>query len=284
MVLAARGAKSALRADGTFAENLAARGRIPGQRCEPMTWDSIKDVVTVLATLVGLISAVATGGVKIYSWIKGRQAPTPEPAGPPSSQAAWARPAAAEAPPLASHASPAVRSSPGAPSPAIQAARATIKMSAFAIPAAPSPTREPARAAVKAPALAILALAGTGFLFNVLFACFGFVDNFVTPLSSSSLLNVSPADQKAYTDGPSPTSDQGNIVLTLMLFLSMAAATVAAFFGGLSMLKLQNRLVALAGSIAIMPGTCFCCFLGFPVGVWSIAVLMRPEVKAAFHS
>jgi hypothetical protein len=260
-----------------------------------MTWDSIKDVVTVLATLVGLISAVATGGVKIYSWIKGRQAPTPEPAAPPSSQAAWAQPAAAEAPPLASHGPVAPRSSPVAPSPAIQAARATIKMSAFAIPAAPSPaspTREPARAAVKAPALAILALAGTGFLFNVLFACFGFVDNFVTPLSSSSVLNASPADQRAYTYGPSPaytyganpTSDQGNVVLTLMLFLSMAAATVAAFFGGLSMLKLQNRLVALAGSIAIMPGTCFCCALGFPVGIWSIAVLIRPEVKAAFHS
>jgi hypothetical protein len=250
-----------------------------------MTWDSIKDVVTVLTAVVGLISAVATGAVKIWSWSKGPKAALPEPAAPSASPA----PSSSAGPALASQAS-ASKSVPAAPSVAVRPTQATIRAAAFAMsaaaaaPAAPAPTLEQARAAVKAPALAILVLAGTGFLGNLLFACFGYVDNFVTPLSNSSLLIASPPDPRLPPDGPRATSDQANIGLTIVLFLSMAAASLAAFFGGLSMLKLQHRLVALAGSIAIMPGTCFCCALGFPVGIWSLVVLMRPEVKAAFYS
>jgi hypothetical protein len=249
-----------LLANSPFAENLAALGRQWRPKGKPMTWSSIKDVVAVLAALVGVISAVATGVAKIHSWWKGAKAPTPEPAAPPPSPA-W-RPDLSEEPSLVSRARPQVQT----------------------IPVAPSFAREQARAAVRAPAFAMLALAGVGLLFNLCLACFGFVDNFVTPLSSSSLLSASAADPKVASDGRNATSEQANAVLAIVLFLSMATATVAALFGGLSMLKLQNRLVAMAGSIAIMPGTCFCCLLGFPMGVWSLLVLMRPEVKAAFHS
>jgi hypothetical protein len=225
-----------------------------------MTWSSIKDVVAVLTALVGLISAVATGAAKIWSWCKALKAPVQEPAVTATSPV-WAGPEPAAALPLVSDARPHVE----------------------VIPAVSALAREQALAAVKAPAIAMLVLAATGLLLNVVLAGFTFVDNFVTPLSSSSLLTASPPDHKPATDG-NATSDQANIVLTIMLFLSMATAALAAFFGGLNMLKLKHRLVAVAGSVAIMPGTCFCCLLGFPIGVWSMMVLLRPEVKAAFHS
>ncbi|XXF79573.1 hypothetical protein P2318_07395 [Myxococcaceae bacterium GXIMD 01537] len=55
------------------------------------------------------------------------------------------------------------------------------------------------------------------------------------------------------------------------------------FFGGLKMRQLQSRGLAMAASIvALIP--CFgCCCLGLPVGIWSLIVLSKPEVKAAFR-
>ncbi|QRK08777.1 hypothetical protein JQX13_00915 [Archangium violaceum] len=56
------------------------------------------------------------------------------------------------------------------------------------------------------------------------------------------------------------------------------------FFGGLKMKNLENFGLAMAASIiAILP--CFgpCCCIGIPVGIWSLVVINKPEVKSAFR-
>jgi hypothetical protein len=55
-------------------------------------------------------------------------------------------------------------------------------------------------------------------------------------------------------------------------------------FASVKMMKLESWGMALTASIlAMIPCfTCFCCVLGVPSGIWSIVVLVDPQVKAAF--
>ena len=65
---------------------------------------------------------------------------------------------------------------------------------------------------------------------------------------------------------------------------SLIALVVSAFiaFGGLKMMKLQNRSLAMATSIVAMLPLWSCCCLGIPLGIWSLVVLGKPEVKSSF--
>jgi hypothetical protein len=56
------------------------------------------------------------------------------------------------------------------------------------------------------------------------------------------------------------------------------------FFGGLKMKNLESYGLAMAASIiVIIPlfGSCCCC-IGIPIGIWSLIVLNKPEVKSSF--
>ena len=68
--------------------------------------------------------------------------------------------------------------------------------------------------------------------------------------------------------------------LTIALSLAMGALVLV---GGLKMKNLESRGLAMAGSIiALLPCSC-CCVLGLPAGIWSLVVLSKPEIKAAFR-
>lgn len=55
------------------------------------------------------------------------------------------------------------------------------------------------------------------------------------------------------------------------------------FFGGLKMKNLESYGLAMAASIiAIIPCFGSCCCIGIPIGIWSLIVLNKPEVKSAF--
>jgi|SRR5215831_14264382 len=55
-------------------------------------------------------------------------------------------------------------------------------------------------------------------------------------------------------------------------------------FGGIKMRKLENFGLAMAASIiAMIPCISPCCLIGLPIGIWSLVVLSKPEVKGAFH-
>lgn len=54
-------------------------------------------------------------------------------------------------------------------------------------------------------------------------------------------------------------------------------------FGALRMKALKGYGVALTGAIiAALPCTSPCCFLGLPLGIWAIVVLMNQDVKTSF--
>jgi hypothetical protein len=66
---------------------------------------------------------------------------------------------------------------------------------------------------------------------------------------------------------------------------SFVEILVAAFiiYAALKMRELQQWGLAVAASIlAMLPCISPCCIIGLPVGIWSLVVLMRAEVKGAF--
>ncbi len=44
----------------------------------------------------------------------------------------------------------------------------------------------------------------------------------------------------------------------------------------------QWNLAVVASILAMLPCISPCCIIGLPIGIWSLVVLMRPDVKAAF--
>ncbi len=54
--------------------------------------------------------------------------------------------------------------------------------------------------------------------------------------------------------------------------------------GGIKMKNLENYGLAMTASIiALLPCISPCCIIGFPIGIWALIVLAKPEVKSAFH-
>lgn len=67
---------------------------------------------------------------------------------------------------------------------------------------------------------------------------------------------------------------------------SFVGILVAAFiiYVSLKMKELNQWGLCVAASVlAMIPCISPCCIIGLPIGIWCLVVLMRPEVKAAFH-
>jgi hypothetical protein len=151
---------------------------------------------------------------------------------------------------------------------------------------------ERARALVKPPALALLAAGIVGLIFNLVVAAFGYVDEFVTPLSTSTQERRAAAETRAH-GGPSPSAgaddvrgegspERATAVMTIIVLLSFSVPCAMAIWAGFNMIRLRSYWLSVAGSIAIMPGACFFCLAGLPVGIWSLVVLFRPDVSSCF--
>jgi GYF domain 2 len=79
-----------------------------------------------------------------------------------------------------------------------------------------------------------------------------------------------------------PAMFAGPIGIADNLICILMAAVV--LFGAIKMKKLENYGLALAASIlAMIPCVSPCCLLGLPLGIWALVVLLKPEVKSAFH-
>lgn len=70
-----------------------------------------------------------------------------------------------------------------------------------------------------------------------------------------------------------------------LMYLLWAVAALVCFVGAFKMRKLESYTLAMVSAVlAILPCTTYiCCALMMPVGIWSLIVLMKPEVKAAFR-
>lgn len=73
--------------------------------------------------------------------------------------------------------------------------------------------------------------------------------------------------------------------LKMLGSLMAIAASLLVAAGAYRMLQLRSYpLVVFSAVLAVSP--CFfpCCFLGLPIGIWALAVLNRPDVRAAFET
>lgn len=86
--------------------------------------------------------------------------------------------------------------------------------------------------------------------------------------------------------GGLPGADKGVAAMVMggSMILRILGIVISAviFIGATKMKNLQSYGFAMAAAIlALIP--CFaCCLLGWPIGIWAIVVLVKPEVKAAF--
>jgi hypothetical protein len=72
--------------------------------------------------------------------------------------------------------------------------------------------------------------------------------------------------------------------LTIVLFLCMALGAAGSAMAGFGMMSLRGYSLSILGSLAIIPCTFSCCFLGAPVGIWCLILLMSDDVKSAFET
>ncbi|MFO0927359.1 MAG: hypothetical protein U0736_10010 [Gemmataceae bacterium] len=162
-----------------------------------------------------------------------------------------------------------------------------------AYPAVDARTVALAQTRVKPAAVALIVTGFLGLFFNLFIAVFGYIDEFVTPLSTSSKervaaeraheMGVIPANPAKPADKPGEVSDQTAAIMAIFMLLSCAVAAVMAIWAGFNMLNLRSYWLSVAGSFAIMPGGCFCCLVGVPVGIWCLAVLLNRDVSQAFE-
>ena len=72
--------------------------------------------------------------------------------------------------------------------------------------------------------------------------------------------------------------------ISVILHAVWIAASILMFIGALKMKRLENYALAMTASVlAMVPCMPPCCVIGLPIGIWSVVVLSKPEVKDAFH-
>jgi len=116
--------------------------------------------------------------------------------------------------------------------------------------------------------IALMAVAGLGLAISV----FNFARSFgVAHVDPNAPEFVRQIQQGAV--GPLATAIQGGFVLFNLFIMAC----------GLQMIRLQSWALAVTGSVLAMlnVGSC-CCVLGAPIGIWSLAVLMSPDVVSIF--
>jgi len=122
-----------------------------------------------------------------------------------------------------------------------------------------SKLRARAKESVKFPAMAVMIGGAAGSLANLGMIVTGFA-------------SVSEKEMAEPTDA----------VMIFMFFCCMVASGLA-IWAGYNMLKMRSYALAMFGSFAIMPGACVCMLTGVGIGIWSVVVLLKPEVREAFY-
>jgi len=132
------------------------------------------------------------------------------------------------------------------------------------------PQREQAPGSLLAAAMALIAVAGVGLAFSLFNFALSFGEARVDPTAPPMVQEFQRG-----TVGPIATGMQGGFAM-LNLFIIVC---------GVQMMKLKSWGMAVAGSVLAMLnfGSC-CCAAGIPVGIWSLMVLMSPDVISIFSA
>jgi hypothetical protein len=125
---------------------------------------------------------------------------------------------------------------------------------------------------VQGPAIALIIVAAI----NLVLSVFGLVSN----LFGIGMGRFGPIDNPELEKLLQMTS---GIVGMISNVIALGIAALI-FAGGLKMKNLQNHGLAMTAAVfAMLPCVSPCCLIGLPIGIWSLVVLSRPEVKGAFH-
>ncbi|MFO0596464.1 MAG: hypothetical protein U0228_14200 [Myxococcaceae bacterium] len=144
----------------------------------------------------------------------------------------------------------------------------------------PPPGMNQVRDEVNVPGLLLIVLGAL----TVLSAMFGLVMTLllVKDQPDSAPLISDPSVPPALKELLRLTSGASGKVFNIFQNLLGAVFGATMVLGGFQMRNLRTWGLALTGAIvAMMPCSC-CCVLGLPLGIWSIVVLIKPEVKASF--
>jgi hypothetical protein len=130
--------------------------------------------------------------------------------------------------------------------------------------------RVQASGSLVAAGVAMIAVAGLGLAFSLFSFAMSFGEAHIDPAAPEAVRNFQQG-----TVGPVATAMQGGFAM-LNLFIIIC---------GVQMMKLKSWGMGVAGSVLSMLnfGSC-CCALGMPVGIWSLCVLMSPDVMSTFSA
>ncbi len=122
---------------------------------------------------------------------------------------------------------------------------------------------------VNGPAIGLIVVAVLGALIQI--------TSLIMHLAGSTMLAVNRMPNNPWASMFSGTVGVVSAVVGLVI-------SAVIFLAALKMKRLENYGLAMAGAIiALIPCFSPCCLLGLPIGIWALVVLMKPEVKAAFH-
>jgi hypothetical protein len=134
---------------------------------------------------------------------------------------------------------------------------------------------------VMAPAIALIVVAAIGIIGNLLL------------LVSALLAPKVDVAAQVKAQNPNMPAQQAEMASKVAGFVTNAGPPTYVIlmlldglilFGGIQMLRLRSRGLALAtGILGVIPCLSPCCVLGIPFGIWALIVLVKPEVKAMFH-
>jgi hypothetical protein len=136
----------------------------------------------------------------------------------------------------------------------------------------PSGDPNAVRGKVLAPAIALIVVAGLGLLGSLFNVVFALTANPIPPDPNAPEF-LQALNQN--TTGPT----------TAIIQSAFAILNLVIIAGGVQMARMEMRPFAIVASVLAMAnfGTC-CCILGLPVGIWSLVILLLPDVAAAFRA
>lgn len=146
-------------------------------------------------------------------------------------------------------------------------------------PPAGPPTGTPpssrAKSQVQGPAIGLIVTAAIGVILGLI----------------SLLSNLFGAGLASFEDLAGEYDGIGRVIGSSSGAVGVLSAVIALAVSGfiiwaaLEMKELRNWTLAMVASIlAMIPCIGPCCLIGIPIGIWSLVILMNPEVKATFTS
>ncbi len=139
----------------------------------------------------------------------------------------------------------------------------------------PIPPSANADSVVQGPAIGLIVTGGIGILFGSL----GLLMN-VLGVGMAGMSDMM-GEFGEFEDLAQMTSGAIGI-LSGLIGLAISGLIV---WAGLQMMKLRQWTLALVASIlAMIPCIGPCCVIGIPIGIWCLIILLKPEIKSAFHS